>query len=307
MNIANIGSYLPELFILLVIAAIVLLLRQKPGENIYKFVTNKATDTYDKYAPYSFKLVREKAIELGQEYSPRQYITQVFIIGGFAALVGYFYFYSIIVAIIYAIIAILFIPYLAYLRLQRVYSEYIFEQIQTYTTNVIMEFNTTQSFVKSLEGVRDSGIIEEPVLGDIKEMINLSYKNGTIDESVEYFNEKYPFYMVKNMHQLFLQITKEGARDSGESLENMSMDIDALVEGVYRDQMDRKNFHGRFITFGIILFCLVIALQLMLGVDNYINLLSTWYVKIILHAIIIINAAFLISGEKYYNEDLGVE
>ena len=29
------------------------------------------------------------------------------------------------------------------------------KQIQVYTTNVIMEFNTTQSFVKSLEGVRD--------------------------------------------------------------------------------------------------------------------------------------------------------
>ena len=29
------------------------------------------------------------------------------------------------------------------------------------------------------------------------------------------------------MHQLFLQITKEGARDAGQALENMSMDIDA--------------------------------------------------------------------------------
>lgn len=296
-----------ELVILLFLGIFVVLYRRNPGENLYNNVVGSFMEVYDKYAPYSFKVVREKTKELGQEYTAKQYIQQVAILGTGAGLIGYFYFYSFIWAIVYAGVAIAFIPYLAYLRCQRIYSEYIFEQIQTYTTNVIMEFNTTQSFVKSLEGVRDSGIIEEPVLGDIKEMINLSYKNGTIDESVEYFNEKYPFYMVKNMHQLFLQITKEGARDSGESLENMSMDIDALVEGVYRDQMDRKNFHGRFITFGIILFCLVIALQLMLGVDNYINLLSTWYVKIILHAIIIINAAFLISGEKYYNEDLGVE
>ncbi len=307
MNIANIGSYLPELFILLVIAAIVLLLRQKPGENIYKFVTNKATDTYDKYAPYSFKLVREKAIELGQEYSPRQYITQVIIIGGFAALVGYFYFYSIIIAIIYAIIAILFIPYLAYLRLQRVYSEYIFEQIQTYTTNVIMEFNTTQSFVKSLEGVINSGILEEPVAGDVKKMIEMSYQNGTIDESIAYFNSRYPYYIVKNMHQLFLQITKEGARDSGQALENMSLDIDALVEGVYRDQMDRNNFHGRFLRFGLILYLLVIVLRFMLGENNYIKLLDIWYVQTILHMIVIINSFFMLSGEKYYNEDVGGE
>jgi len=113
--------------------------------------------------------------------------------------------------------------------------------------------------------------------------------------------------MVKNMHQLFLQITKEGAKDAGESLENMSMDIDALVEGVYRDQMDRKNFHKRFITFAMVLFSLVIVVQFMLGKDNYIELLDMWYVSILLHFIIIINIYFLITGEKYYNEDVGAE
>lgn len=300
-------KYLTELVCLLVIAIITLLLRKNPGENLYKYVAGKATVAYEKYAPYSFKMVREKAIELGQEFTPRQYLTQVIALGGLAALVGYFYFYSIIIAIVYAIIAIATVPYLAYLRLQRVYSEYIFEQIQTYTTNVIMEFNTTQSFVKALEGVRDSGILEDPVLSDVKKMIEMSYQNGTIDESIDYFNSKYPFYMVRNMHQLFLQITKEGARDSGQALENMSLDIDALVEGVYRDQMDRNNFHGRFLRFGLILYLLVVVLRFMLGEENYIKLLDIWYVQVILHAIVIINAFFMMSGEKYYNEDVGVE
>lgn len=300
-------KYLTELVCLLVIAIITLLLRKNPGENLYKYVAGKATVAYEKYAPYSFKMVREKAVELGQEFTPRQYLTQVIVLGGLAALVGYFYFYNIIIAIVYALIAIATVPYLAYLRLQRVYSEYIFEQIQTYTTNVIMEFNTTQSFVKALEGVRDSGILEDPVLSDVKKMIEMSYQNGTIDESIDYFNSKYPFYMVRNMHQLFLQITKEGARDSGQALENMSLDIDALVEGVYRDQMDRNNFHGRFLRFGLILYLLVVVLRFMLGEENYIKLLDIWYVQVILHAIVIINAFFMMSGEKYYNEDVGVE
>lgn len=296
-----------ELLILIAIAIFVIIYRKDPGENVYKFFVTQVTRAYDSYAPYSFKMVREKAIELGQEFSARQYITQIAIIGGVAALVGYFYFFSIIIAVIYAIVAIAFIPYISYLRLQRVYSEYIFEQIQTYTTNVIMEFNTTQSFVKSLEGVRDSGILEDPVLSDLKKMIEMSYQNGTIDESINYFNEKYPYYMVKNMHQLFLQITKEGARDAGQALENMSMDIDSLVEGVYRDQMDRNQFHGRFLRFGLILYLLIVVLRYMLGEENYIEMLDIWYVQIILHAIAIINAVFLLSGEKYYNEDVGVE
>jgi hypothetical protein len=170
-----------------------------------------------------------------------------------------------------------------------------------------MEFNTTQSFVKALEGVRDSGVLEDPVLSDVKLMIDLSYQNGTIEESINYFNQKYPYYMVKNMHQLFLQITKEGAKDSGESLENMLLDIDMLVEGVYRDKMDRAVYHKKFLTFGFALYLLVMFTQFLLGVPSYIKMLSNWYVIVILHCIILINTYFLINGEKYYNEDTGGE
>ena len=163
--------------------------RRNPGENVYKFFVSNVSGVYEKYAPYSFQSVRAKAKELGQEYTPRQYMSQILLFAGFAAGVAYIYFYSIIWSVIYALVAISFIPYLAYLRCQRIYSEYIFEQIQTYCTNVIMEFNTTQSFVKALEGVRDSGVLEDPVLSDVKTMIDMSYANGTIDESIKFMSE----------------------------------------------------------------------------------------------------------------------
>lgn len=296
-----------ELIILIVLAIFALSYRQNNGENVYRFFVTQTKNIYDKYAPYSFKSVSAKVKELGQDYSVKDYVFQVILFAVVAGGITYLYFYSLVIALIYAFIAVLFVPYLSYLRSQKIYSEFIFEQIQIYTTNVIMEFNTTQSFVKSLEGVRDSGILEDPVLSDVREMIDMSYQNGTIDESIIYFNHKYPFYMVKNMNQLFLQITKEGARDSGQALENMSMDIDALVEGVYRDQIDRKEFHTRFLTFGMALFLLVMVMQFLLGTDNYMELLNTWYVDFILHAIIIINCGFLIYGEKFYYEDVGVE
>lgn len=296
-----------ELILLIGLAIFALSYRFNNGENVYKFFVSKVTEAYDKYAPYSFKQVREKTKELGQEYTTRQYITQIIIFIVVAGGISYLYFYNIIIAVLYAGAAVLFIPFLAYLRCQKAYSEFIFEQIQVYTTNVIMEFTTTQSFVKSLEGVRDSGILEDPVLQDVKIMIDMSYQNGTIDESVIYFNEKYPYYMVKNMNQLFLQITKEGAKDSGEALENMSMDIDALVEGVYRDQIDRADFHKRFITFGLALFLLVMAMQFLLGTESYLKLLDMWYVQLVLHAIIWINCFFLYKGERFYYEDVGVE
>ena len=202
-----------ELILLIVIAVFVITYRMNNGENVYRFFISQVSNAYNKYAPYSFKEVRAKSKELGQEYTPKQYATQIVIFAAAAGGISYLYFYNILIAILYACIAIAFIPYLAYLRCKKAYSEFIFEQVQIYTTNVIMEFNTTQSFVKSLEGVRDSGILEDPVLTDVKTMIDMSYQNGTIDESIEYMNGKYPYYMVKNMNQLFLQITKEGAKD----------------------------------------------------------------------------------------------
>lgn len=296
-----------ELLIMLIIATFVLSYRQQKGESVYKFIADTVKNVYNKYAPYSYQEVREKSKELGQEYTPKEYITQILLIGGLAAVVGYLYFYSITIAIIYCAIAIMFIPYLAYLRNNRVYSEFLFEEIQVYTTNVINEFNTTQSFVKALEGVRDSGILEDPVLSDVKTVIDMSYANGTIDEAIEWFDKKYPYYMVKNMHQLFLQITKEGAKDSGESLENMMLDIDVLVEGVYRDKMDREGSHKKFVGFGVALYFLVMLTQALLDDSNYKAMLSLWYVQILLHMIVIINSYFILSGEKFYNQDTGVE
>ena len=296
-----------ELILLLLIALFVIAYHKNKGDNFYKFLVDEVNGIYAKYAPYSFQTVREKSKELGQEYTAKEYMTQILLFGTFGAVVAFLYFNSILWAIFYGIGALAFIPYLAFLRCNRVYNEFIFEQIQVYTTNVIMEFNTTQSFVKALEGVRESGVLENPVADDIKLMIDLAYQNGTIDESIRYFDEKYPYYMVRNMHQLFLQITKEGAKDSGESLENMLLDIDMLVEGVYRDKMDRKVFHKKFLTFGFALYFLVMLTQFLLGKENYVKMIGEWYVVILLHTIIVVNTYFLISGEKFYNEDIGGE
>ena len=258
-----------EILIVLLLALFVVLYRRSTGEKFYKYVSRSVADVYNKYAPYSFKIVREKTKELGQEYTVKQYTIQVVLLAGGAAIISYLYFYNIIVSIIYAVIAVMFIPYLAYLRCKRVYSEFIFEQIQVYATNVIMEFNTTQSFVKSLEGVRDSGVLEDPVLSDVKQMISIAYNSSTIDSAIDYMNSKYDYYVIRNMHQLFLQITNEGSKDSGEALESMMQDIDMLVENVYRDRMDRQNFHKRFLMFGVVLYFLVALVQILLGSTSY--------------------------------------
>ena len=295
------------LFIIASVLIIFLVIyRSNAGEQVYRYVSYQGRSLYSKVAPFTYTEIRKKIRDLGQDYTPAQYVGQLILFAVGAGLITYLYFYNLVTSIIYAIAATLVVPYINYLRCKKVYSEFVFEQIQVYTTNTIMEFATTQSFVKSLEGVYASGVLEDPVKADVKLMIDMAYDNGTINQSLEYMNEKYDYYMVRNMHQLFLQITNEGSKDASDSLENMSQDIDTLVEGVYRDRLDREAFYKKFLVFGFILYLMIGLVQLMLK-DTYQTMLQLWYVRILLHAIVLVNSYFLISGTKYYNEDVGAE
>ena len=295
------------LFIIVAILIIfIIIYRSSVGEQTYQFVSKQSKRLYSKVAPFTYKEIRKKIKELKQDYTPQQYIFQLIIFAAGGGVITYLYFYNLIVSIIYAIAAMSAVPYIRYLRCKRLYSEFIFEQIQVYCTNVIMEFATTQSFVKALEGVYSSGVLEDPVKEDVKTMIDMAYENGTINQSLEFMNEKYNYYMVKNMHQLFLQITNEGSKDSSESLENMSQDIDMLVEGVYRDRIDRESFYKKFVVFGLVLYMMIALVQIMLG-DTYQEMLQIWYAVLLLHIIVIMNTYFLLAGTKFYNENVGAE
>ena len=296
-----------ETLLVIIIAIYAILNFFKTGDSMYKFIIDTSSDVYERYAPYTFKSIRDKVKQMGQEYTPKQYIVKICTFAAAAFGISYVYFYNIVISFIYMVLVVCIIPYLTYLRCKRIYSEFIFEQIQVYTTNTIMEFQTTQNFVKAVEGVLNSGVLESPVSDDVRYMIELAYKNGDIIESLEFMNKKYDFHMTRNMHQLFLQITREGARDSNEVLENMLMDIDVLVEGVYRDRIDRKNFHKQFIQYGLLLYLMVILIQFLLGMDNYLEMLEDPLVNVALHGIVLCNSYFLLSGEKYYNENVGAE
>ena len=296
------------IFVLIALVLIfIIVYRKSSGKNVLEVIKGDFSFLTDKLAPYSYKEIKEKVKQLGQDYSKKQYIFQVLVFGIGAGAASYIYFYNIFISIVYAVVAISIIPYLSYLRYHRIYSEFIFEQIQTYTTNVIMDFATSQSFVKSLESIIQSNILEDPVKSDVQVMIDMTYKNGTIDEALAYFESKYDYFIVKNMHLLFLQITNEGAKDAAESLENMSLDIDMLVESVYRDREDRAVFQRKFLRFGIILYGMIMLIQILLGHDTYLKMLDLWYCNIMIHGIVLLNSFFLIKGEKYYNENVGAK
>ena len=129
-----------SLIIFAIIAFIVVFIityRNSNGEKVYIQLSQNFGNVYDKISPYSFREVRKKVKELGQEYTKKQYLLQIVVFSVATAVITYLYFYNLVISIVYVVIAIMVIPYLTYLRCKRLYSEYIFEQIQVYTTNTI--------------------------------------------------------------------------------------------------------------------------------------------------------------------------
>ena len=76
-----------EIIIVFIIFMFLALYRISEGENIYKFVSRSVLDVYNKYAPYSYKEMRSKIKKLGIDYTPRQYLTQIVLIGGLIGII----------------------------------------------------------------------------------------------------------------------------------------------------------------------------------------------------------------------------
>ena len=83
-----------ELIIMLLTGIFIYMYRKSPGNAPYKYFQDVAQNVYDTYAPYSYKVVKEKAKELGQDYTMKQYIVQVLLFGGVGAGIAFLYFYS---------------------------------------------------------------------------------------------------------------------------------------------------------------------------------------------------------------------
>ena len=51
------------------------------GDSVYKFIKEGSVTIYDKYAPFSYKNIRRKVKELGQEYTFKDYVIQLIMFG----------------------------------------------------------------------------------------------------------------------------------------------------------------------------------------------------------------------------------
>ena len=71
-----------EVLIVGVIVLFIVTYRASTGNSVYKFITEQSHKIYDKYAPYSYKEMRSKIRELGLDFTPKQYVTQIVLFAG---------------------------------------------------------------------------------------------------------------------------------------------------------------------------------------------------------------------------------
>ena len=79
-----------ELIIMIFTVVFIYMYRQDPGNTPYKYFTGMASTVYEKYAPYSFKVIKEKAKELLyqlREVSKQDAVTRTELENEFLALI----------------------------------------------------------------------------------------------------------------------------------------------------------------------------------------------------------------------------
>ena len=82
-----------ELVIWIVIALFIFIYRKNDGtETFYNYLKKQFNFIYEKYAPYSYQTISAKVKELKQEYTFKDYVFQMVIIGGIAGALAYLYF-----------------------------------------------------------------------------------------------------------------------------------------------------------------------------------------------------------------------
>ena len=95
-------------FVLIAIVIIfIILYRRNSNESVYKFIVRQGKGIYDKYAPFSYKTIREKVKDLGQDFTPRQYAIQVAVFSIGAGVISYLYFYNLLLCIVYIVVEII--------------------------------------------------------------------------------------------------------------------------------------------------------------------------------------------------------
>ena len=65
-----------EYLFVIAILLFIIVNRLRSGEKFYNYVSGATDRLYDKYASYSFKVIRQKIKDMGMELTPKEYLIE---------------------------------------------------------------------------------------------------------------------------------------------------------------------------------------------------------------------------------------
>jgi hypothetical protein len=247
-----------------------------------------------------------KAKSINRDISLKQKIMIVSTVGIITFIITYLYFYKFWISLLYTALVLAFIPYIIYLSYKKNYKEYVYQQALNYVTNALIEYQKSKNVLESLKKTSLKTNLKDPIKSDVKLMVDLVCSDS-MENAFNMMNDKYDFMIVKNLHQLFLQIIDDQNSDYTETVHNMIQSIDYENEQYNKDVVKRGQVHIRFIECEIIFYLLIVAVQIILGFNNYFITLKSIYMQLALHLIVILNALFLLIENVYYYENMEAE
>lgn len=222
-----------------------------------------------KYIPINKKRIKNLYLKLNQ--NPSKYtlyllyfklsMTVIFVL-----IMAYLLRVNLVNTILLVLISITFLPFVLIWNIDYQLNNFEFNNLYIYLTQFVLIFKTYNKVLATLQEL--APIIEGRVSEVVDESLDKLEKGSDISDSLSHISDRYPHFIVHNLHSLTISVESYGSNDYFEALELIQDDIDSWSDDVNHFSISKKNLINK-INF-LILFAFLIcymALKMLFSVS----------------------------------------
>lgn len=253
---------------------------------------------------YGFKAISNMIVALGVG-NIRQVVLEIAIVVCVLFFTTYMTTYNVYISCIAAVISMFFAPPLIYKFYFRKYNELVFTQLNALISDMIALTKNGNILLKILYEIQDN--YKNPAKKVIDEMIEICETTGDDTKALEVFAKAFDYDIARQFCQLMNQYYLSGAKNIGNSLDNMQTDMDALEIDVNHDRQMRGYNFKKFIGVEGLYFFIFYMMQMMVGMDSYRQNITKLPILIFYLFMLVLNYLTIYGAINYYNADIREE
>lgn len=222
-----------------------------------------------KYIPINKKRVNNLYLKLNQ--NPSKYTLYLLYIKLALTVVmvlvmAYLLKLNLVNTVLLVVISVTLLPFVLIWNIDFQINNHEFNNLYIYLTQYVLIFKTYNKILYTLEEL--APIIEGKVSEVVDDSLDSLKRGNDLKESLAYITDRYPHFIVHNLHSLTISVENYGSKDYYEALELIQDDIDAWSDDVNQFSLNKKNLINK-INF-LILFAFLIcymALKMLFSVS----------------------------------------